>query len=131
MLLVVVLKKNIKNNTKIIIQCKKILIYFKLNKFLSLFPGSSPKSKKGSGKKAKTPEPEPEPEPEVPAGPPPPQPGSEEWEFVDQFINQVVKMFVLLSKILTSGYNLYIHHNCVPNYIIITCCVCLIKINNA
>lgn len=48
--------------------------------------GSSPKSKKGSGKKAKTPEPEPEPEPEVPAGPPPPQPGSEEWEFVDQFI---------------------------------------------
>ncbi|XP_060552949.1 sperm flagellar protein 2-like isoform X2 [Ruditapes philippinarum] len=50
--------------------------------------GSSPKSKKGSGKKAKTPEPEPEPEPEVPAGPPPPEPGSEEWEFVDQFINQ-------------------------------------------
>ncbi|XP_053393746.1 sperm flagellar protein 2-like isoform X2 [Mercenaria mercenaria] len=50
--------------------------------------GSSPKSKKGSGKKAKTPEPEPEPEPEVPAGPPPPQPGSEEWEFVDQFINE-------------------------------------------
>ena len=51
--------------------------------------GSSPKSKgKGSGKK-KTPEPEPEPEPEVPTGPPPPQPGSEEWEFVDQKIEEV------------------------------------------
>nr|XP_022317151.1 sperm flagellar protein 2-like isoform X9 [Crassostrea virginica] len=45
--------------------------------------GSSPKSKKGSGKKRKTPEPEPEPEPQEPTGPPPPEPGSEEWDFVD------------------------------------------------
>lgn len=45
--------------------------------------GSSPKSKKSSGKKHKTPEPEPEPEPQEPTGPPPPEPGSEEWEFVD------------------------------------------------
>ncbi|KAL3868818.1 hypothetical protein ACJMK2_041577, partial [Sinanodonta woodiana] len=47
--------------------------------------GASPKSRKGSGKK-KTPEPEPEPVPKEPEGPPPPIPGSEEWEFVDQFI---------------------------------------------
>jgi hypothetical protein len=60
-----------------------------------IYSGSSPKSKKGSGKKAKTPEPEPEPEPEVPAGPPPPEPGSEEWEFVDQFINQVLYILII------------------------------------
>ena len=49
----------------------------------------SPKGRKGSGKKAKTPEPEPEPEPEEPTGPPPPQPGDDDWEFVDQDVEQV------------------------------------------
>lgn len=45
---------------------------------------------KGSraGKKGKTPEPEPEPEPEEPPGTPPPQPGSDEWEYVDQPLEQ-------------------------------------------
>ena len=43
---------------------------------------------KGS-KKAKTPEPEPEPEPEAPPGTPPPQPGSDEWEYADQPVDQV------------------------------------------
>uniref|UniRef100_X1Z7B7 Calponin-homology (CH) domain-containing protein n=1 Tax=Capitella teleta TaxID=283909 RepID=X1Z7B7_CAPTE len=51
--------------------------------------GSSPKSPKGkkSAKKSKTPEPEPEPEPEVPPGTPPPLPGSTEWEYVDEPID--------------------------------------------
>lgn len=63
--------------------------------------GSSPKSKKGSGKGKKTPEPEPEPEPQEPQGPPPPEPGSEEWEFVDQKIEEVSKKIsdiILYSK---------------------------------
>ena len=56
--------------------------------------GSSPKSPKGkrvkSGKGKKTPEPEPEPaEPEVPPGTPPPEPGSDQWEFVVQPIEEV------------------------------------------
>lgn len=42
-----------------------------------------------SGKKPKTPEPEPEPEPEVPPGTPPPAPGSDEWEYVNQPLEQV------------------------------------------
>lgn len=61
--------------------------------------GSSPKSKKGSGKKGKTPEPEPEPEPQEPTGPPPPEPGSEEWEFVNLPLEKVrVNFFLFQSK---------------------------------
>ena len=53
--------------------------------------GPSPKSPKRSksGKKTKTPEPEPEPEPEAPPGTPPPEPGSDEWEYVNQPLQQV------------------------------------------
>ena len=50
----------------------------------------SPKRGQSGGKKgAKTPEPEPEPEPEVPPGTPPAQPGSDEWQYVDQPIDDV------------------------------------------
>lgn len=67
--------------------------------FVFDLPVSSAKSGR-SGKKRKTPEPEREPEPEVSTGPPPPQPGDEEWEFVDQLIEQVrKKMWQLLEFI--------------------------------
>ena len=49
----------------------------------------SPKRGRSGSKKGKTPEPEPEPEPELPPGTPPPQPGSDEWEYVDQPIDEV------------------------------------------
>eukprot|EP00057_Strongylocentrotus_purpuratus_P026328 XP_011680802.1 PREDICTED: LOW QUALITY PROTEIN: sperm flagellar protein 2 [Strongylocentrotus purpuratus] len=56
--------------------------------------GASPKrkgSRSKSPKKRRTPTPEPEPEPEPPAeptGPPPPQPGSEDWVYVDEPIDE-------------------------------------------
>ncbi|XP_072172673.1 sperm flagellar protein 2-like [Diadema setosum] len=57
-------------------------------------PGGSPKrkgSRSKSPKKRRTPTPEPEPEPEPPKeppGPPPPQPGSEDWVYVDEPIDE-------------------------------------------
>ncbi|XP_041476082.1 sperm flagellar protein 2-like isoform X2 [Lytechinus variegatus] len=56
--------------------------------------GASPKrkgSRSKSPKKRRTPTPEPEPEPEPPAeptGPPPPQPGSDDWVYVDEPIDE-------------------------------------------
>ncbi|XP_022100241.1 sperm flagellar protein 2-like isoform X2 [Acanthaster planci] len=62
----------------------------------------SPSSGKGSPKRGKsgrkspkrepTPEPEPEPEPPVPTGPPPPQPGSEDWVYVDEPIDEALAL---------------------------------------
>ena len=54
--------------------------------------GKKPPKAKGKDKKGKaSPEPEPEPEPEVeePPGPPPPVPGSDEWVYVSEPLEQV------------------------------------------
>ena len=80
-----------------------ILVFFPSDIFLNFYShklilanihvansgAKSPKRGRSGGKKAKTPEPEPEPEPEVPPGTPPPQPGSDEWQYVDQPIEDV------------------------------------------
>ncbi|XP_071799466.1 sperm flagellar protein 2-like isoform X1 [Asterias amurensis] len=54
--------------------------------------GSPKRGKSGrkSPKREPTPEPEPEPEPPVPTGPPPPQPGSDDWVYVDEPIDEAL-----------------------------------------
>ena len=72
------------------------ILMIELLSLIVMAAGGSPKSPKRSksgGKKAKTPEPEPEPEPEQPPGTPPPQPGSDEWVYVDQPLDEVCMWF--------------------------------------
>ncbi|XP_038067047.1 sperm flagellar protein 2-like isoform X1 [Patiria miniata] len=58
--------------------------------------GSPKRGKSGrkSPKREPTPEPEPEPEPPVPTGPPPPQPGSEDWVYVDEPIDEALALVI-------------------------------------
>ena len=62
--------------------------------FLNTASSAKSKGKKGSARKGKTPTPEPEPEPEERPGTPPPQPGTDEWVYVDEPIEEVGRVRV-------------------------------------